>query len=552
MSATKLARYWHTVRYLKPVQLADRAKRRLLPLRQPVAAPADLRFRRLTPRFDRPGRKAAMRQGGAEFFGRYHAIDFATSWDVADDDLWKYNLHYFDDLWVTGGRDSGVDYLELIDNWIDTEADVNGVGFAPYPTSLRIVNWCKYFWALPAEQVSRKMRQSLAIQAATLAQRLEYHLLANHLFANAKALVFAGVAFEGAFGERLLRRGLDILDRELGEQFLADGGHFELSPMYHNVLVWDVLDLLALSEIAGRPALAAMAARFRAVARDGVAWSRHMAHPDGEVAFFNDAAIGVAPTAAELATYAQRLDVDTVDEADSGGRAVHAVNLRPSGYAVVQGKDYKAILDLAEVGPPYQPGHAHADTLSFELSAFGRRCLVNTGVSTYSVGKERDDERATRAHNTVELDGRNSSDVWAGFRVARRAIPFDRSIECSADACTVKCAHSGYRVPPTNAVHAREWRFSRSAVSIIDRVTGDIRAGRAYFHFHPDCTLTETNGNWRIELGEKALIVESNGNPPVIDDYRWHEGFGHSKTAKRLVFNFEGQLTVTLRLGEAQ
>jgi hypothetical protein len=31
------------------------------------------------------------------------------------------------------------------------------------------------------------------------------------------------------------------------------------------------------------------------------------------------------------------------------------------------------ILDVAPVGPDYLPGHAHADTLSFELSLFGQR-----------------------------------------------------------------------------------------------------------------------------------------------------------------------------------
>ena len=80
-----------------------------------------------------------------------------------------------------------------------------------------------------------------------------------------------------------------------------------------------------------------------------------------------------------------------------------------------------ALLDVAPVGPDYLPGHAHADTLSFELSLFGQRVLVNSGTSQYEAGPERSRQRGTAAHNTVIVDGHDSSEVWAGFRVARRA-----------------------------------------------------------------------------------------------------------------------------------
>lgn len=549
MAVETLARYLHTVRYLKPVQLLNRISRTVLPLRAPVPAPSELTFRSLTPGFDRPGRRPAFRQGGAEFFGRYHDIDFVQSWDVDDDDLWQYNLHYFDDLWMAGGKASGVDHDRLINAWIDTQTDINGVGLAPYPTSLRIVNWCKYFWSLPGEELTGRMLRSLAIQAATLERRIEYHLLANHLFANAKALAFAGAAFEGRFGTSLLQRGLRILDEQIDEQFLADGAHIELSPMYHNILAWDVLDLLALSRSAGLAALESRAGRFEDAARKSIAWSRHMTHPDGEVAFFNDAAIGVAPTTSELERYAGRLGVAAAGDPPASERSVWVEDLRDSGYAVVRTADYKAILDLAEVGPPYQPGHAHADTLSFEMSVFGRRCVVNTGVSTYRIGDERDFERSTRAHNTVEVNGRNSSDVWAGFRVARRAVPFDRKIRCDSDCCTVECAHSGYMAAPGNAVHARKWRFSRHAVSITDRVTGNVRTAYAFLHFHPACEIWECKGGWRVAIDEHELLVESDSSSAAVESYEWHESFGRSETAKRIVLPFDNELTVSLKFG---
>src|SRR5439155_3503852 len=83
-------------------------------------------------------------------------------------------------------------------------------------------------------------------QARWLRGRLEHHLLGNHLWANAKALVFAGAWFEGAEAERWLDTGVRLLRREFAEQILADGGHFERSPMYHAIALADVLDLCAL------------------------------------------------------------------------------------------------------------------------------------------------------------------------------------------------------------------------------------------------------------------------------------------------------------------
>ena len=41
--------------------------------------------------------------------------------------------------------------------------------------------------------------------------------------------------------------------------------------------------------------------------------------------------------------------------------------LNDSGYIRLNSKQAVAIIDTAPVGPDYIPGHAHADTLSFEF-----------------------------------------------------------------------------------------------------------------------------------------------------------------------------------------
>src|SRR5690606_37317091 len=85
---------------------------------------------------------------------------------------------------------------------------------------------------------------SLAVQVRWLRRCLEIHLLGNHLIANAKALVFAGLYFSGPEAHRWLATGLRILEREIAEQILPDGGQFERSTMYHALAYEDMLDLV--------------------------------------------------------------------------------------------------------------------------------------------------------------------------------------------------------------------------------------------------------------------------------------------------------------------
>ena len=64
-----------------------------------------------------------------------------------------------------------------------------------------------------------------------------------------KALVFAGLFFNGKESNRWYQIGQKIIDKELLEQVLNDGGNFELSPMYHSIFLEDLLDLVNIHHI---------------------------------------------------------------------------------------------------------------------------------------------------------------------------------------------------------------------------------------------------------------------------------------------------------------
>ena len=397
--------------------------------------------------------------------------------------------------------------------------------------SLRIVNWIK--WLVRERGIdpsaASTVFRSLELQSHVLSQRLETDLLGNHLFANAKALIFAGCFFEGASADGWFERGAQVLSRELDEQILTDGGYFELSPMYHSIILEDILDLLSLQQAyPGRPWAEHGLGRshLEQIARSMLGWLGGMTHPDGQIALFSDAAMGVAATLAMLTRYAERLGLTVqVPSRADGIRAMNA-----SGFIRVDRGLVSAILDVGTVGPDHVPGHGHADTLTFEWSLADQRVLVNTGTSLYGEGPERLRQRGTAAHNTVVVDDQDSSEVWRGFRVARRAYPRDVTADVSSEPWTVGAAHDGYRRLPGRVIHRRRWEIGSNSLLVADRVEGKHRTAQARFHFHPQIQVAlhgARDGSLRGADRLTARFVITRGRA-WLDDSTYHPEFGCS------------------------
>ncbi|MDB4251138.1 heparinase II/III family protein [Amylibacter sp.] len=451
--------------------------------------------------------------------------------------LWRYNLHYFDDL---NAQDS-IARIEwqrvLLLRWVRENPPAVGTGWEPYPTSLRIVNWVK--WAMAGNTLPSECLGSLAVQARWLSQRLELHLRGNHLFANAKALVFSGLFFDGPEAETWMKKGMRILALEVPEQILSDGGQFERSTMYHALALEDMLDLCNVTAAFAD----AVPPYWRTTVEDWYSyigpmrdWLTAMCHPDGEISLFNDAAFGIAPAPVELQRYVDDLGLVTTIGAQMG-----VIHLAQSGYVRVAQDEMVALLDVAPIGPDYLLGHAHADTLSFELSVFGQRVLVNSGTSCYGLSPERLRQRETAAHNTVVVDEQNSSEVWSGFRVARRARPLGLEI-VREGGVKVVCSHDGYCRLPGQPMHRRQWFFEAASLVVEDSVSGNFGDAEARFHLHPKVILEELDRGvtgrlglendrwltWCVEMGEL-----------VIEESTYHPCFGISEPSRCLVLHLQ-------------
>jgi uncharacterized heparinase superfamily protein len=451
--------------------------------------------------------------------------------------LWTYNLHYFDDLNAADAVTRRAWHERLLERWIDENPPGRGVGWEPYPVSRRIVNWIK--WSMRGNVLSDGARHSLAVQTRWLLGRIEWHLQGNHLVANAKALVYAGLYFQGTEAEMWLRGGLELVRAEISEQVLADGGHFERSPMYHAGFVEDLLDCAGILQTYGRkidPSWPELIARM-------LHWLDSMSHPDGDIAFFNDAAFGVAPNAAALRDYGARLGINVEPLKRKDLR-----QLMPSGYVSIARPPFLLLCDVAPVGPEHLPAHAHADTLSFELSVEGRRIFVNSGTSEYGAGAERQRQRGTAAHNTLMIDDENSSEVWAGFRVARRARTRLLKADTSESSATVAAEHDGYRRLPGGNLHRRSWTLTDHDLVVADEIEGSFRSARAFFHVHPD---------FHVERGSDALqlrdargisleIAFRDAARVEVRDSTWHPQFGIAVPNQCIVAVLEGPRLKTL------
>jgi uncharacterized heparinase superfamily protein len=284
--------------------------------------------------------------------------------------------------------------------------------------------------------------------------------------------------------------------------------------MYHALALEDMLDLIHLGHTAGVP----MPDAWPAIAARMVDWLAVMSHPDDGIALFNDAAFGIAPSNEELRRFGAALGVEAREPPSSPYRL-----LANSGYVRAEATDAVLIIDVAPIGPDYLPGHAHADTLSFEMSMFGQRLFTNGGTSRYGLGPEREAERGTAAHSTVVVDGKDSSEVWAGFRVARRARPFDVQVRQTGSDLEIAGAHDGYLRLPGRPVHRRAWKLRQGRLCIVDRVDGRFSTAVARYHLHPDivCEIDPagSRGNFRLPGGQLVNWRAEGGTIRLAESY---------------------------------
>jgi hypothetical protein len=397
---------------------------------------------------------------GFELIHRRHRFRDEIDWsELGNGPLWAFHLNQFD--YARAPSLSPKSRWQLIDHWIENCHD--GPGWAPHPISLRTLSWGKLLLTPGALELSpdraERVRTSIAHQIETLAEAFETRLQANHLFSNIASVVFAGLMFEGERADAWLKSESD-LRREISLQIQGDGSHIEGSPMYHALLLESVLDLINLSRAVGNRAPAGLVASLEDAASRMLGAHRIWTHPDAEIALLGDAAFDIAHLPQALETYAASLGIDPIGPARPGALDDAGVFRMESGKLVL-------IATAAPPMPAYQPGHAHCDALSFELSIGDERVVTDTGVTEYIPGALRDISRETASHATLQIDGGEQSEIWAAHRVGGRCTV---EIENSESNRLVAACNSW---STRHTRHRRSFELDAGRLVIEDAISGE-------------------------------------------------------------------------------
>lgn len=430
-------------------------------------------------------------------------INFKTSWkNQKHGKLWLYNLHYFDFLNSKIDYHNTEFYLTVIDKWIDNNPDENSIGWDAYPISLRLVNIIKF---LIQNQIdNKKINMSIFSQAHILSKKLDKHILGNHLIANAKALIFAGFYFDDLNGERFFSKGINLLMSEINLQILDDGGHFELSPMYHNIILNDLLDIIKMMQIYNFQKNSYEYKTIVYKVKKMTKWMMHMQHTDGSIPFFNDAAFGIAPNSSSIAKFIKSLEIKVPLKTKKN----FIKYLQSSGYASIKDKELRLIMDVGNLGPDFLLAHAHADTLSFEMSLYGNKLIVNGGTSSYDLLKDREIERSSKSHSTITVNNNNSSDTWNYFRVAKRAKIKNVKLIKNSNLVEIRGEHNGYNTFFSKNIVSRKLSVETKKIKIHDKVSKLQPNTISKLILHP---------NVKIIYNDKKLVKMKIGKSNVVN-----------------------------------
>lgn len=529
-------KYYHTLIHLKPIQIRyqlwyriRRYWRKLIWLKHPFSIKKEGYPLELEPFIEK---LTSINDYQFNFLNQYKIFTGNDiDWNYKEfGKLWTYNLNYFDfllqsDLKTETGHVLIKDFISKLNN--------NSTAIEPYPIALRGINWIKFFSKLKIQ--NSEFNNSLFAQYQILFDNLEYHLLGNHLLEDGFSLLIGAFYFRD---EKFYKKAVAILKAELNEQILNDGGHFELSPMYHQIILDRLLDCINLVQknkrFDGQELLLIL---LNEKVEKMLQWINCITFSNGQIPLLNDSVPGISPSTDQLNEYAIRLGI--IDENTFREIRVNSCNLSQSGYRRFNGINYECILDIGPIGPTYQPGHAHADTFNFVLNINNQSVIIDTGISTYESNQTRLEERGTAAHNTVTIDNENSSGVWSSFRVANRA----KVNIIKENGKTVVAEHNGYQHRGT--IHQREWEFQENQLQITDTLKGTNTEGKAHLWLAPQITpVAKKNA---IHLENAILTFEYAKKVSVI---KTHIPVGYNKYEDnyKIEITFKGHLSTTLSI----
>lgn len=461
--------------------------------------------------------------GAFKFLNLSKSFEDNIDWNYnAYGKLWTYNLCYFD--FLNQEKGNTLELKQLIADFI-TKHTSHKDALEPFPISLRGINWIKFLSKNGINET--KINTTLYSDYYRLSKNLEYHLLGNHVLENGFSMLFGAYYFKD---EEFYHIAKKILKEELKEQILDDGAHFELSPMYHKIMLHRVLDCISLIQQNNWKTIELLQL-LKQKAEKMLSWLQTISFRNTDLPMVNDCAYDIAPSTKALFNYAKSLNISWDNN----------TNLKQCGYRKLENKRFELFMDVGKIGPSYQPGHAHADTLSFVLYIDDTPVIVDTGTSTYEKNARRQQERSTAAHNTIQLDNFEQSQVWGGFRVANRA----EIVELEENNNQLSATHNGYK--NLGVLHERSFTLNESSVVIKDQLSKPYKGlQKAYFHLDSELKNVICKESQVLFTDKNVCFCFDGALQIKVDSYDLTTGFNQTIKSKKLIITFNQYLKTTI------
>lgn len=441
----------------------------------------------------------------------FETRDF-NMWKFPDaNHLWNFNVHYLEYLvplfsrWKATSDDNYRKRInEILESWHDTgshEADSN----QSYTISLRVINQLIVAEAVDCKQ---ELFDSIYAQYRYLLSHQEKHLLGNHYLENLKAIVICSMVFkEEKIYKKYIKKFLD----ELAEETTEDGLHYELSLMYHKIILEDLIRVAIVLDQAGKKEY-----------KDVIYYIKKMStalfsleYGINRTPLFNDAGDNVAKTKKELLDTCRRHFNISPEKHDS-----------IAGYYKLYNGKIVIMIDAGRLSPTYMPGHAHCDCLSFEMFYDGNPIFVNSGTYQYQ-GDKRKYFRSTEAHNTVMMNNHEQSELWGEHRAGRRITKIEANVKENRFVGSYK-NYCGDK-------HTRSIKLGNGVLEIIDQTS---TSGKSFLHLAPG--LKYQNG---IIVGDGFFITIIPINCGMdIQTMPYADSFGKVEDSECLIFSWENDI----------
>ena len=301
------------------------------------------------------------------------------------------------------------------------------------------------------------------------------------------------------------------MENTIERQFTAEGIHREHSPDYHSYSLTRLTRILATDWFD----LSDDAARRLRLAADHKPWFRH---PNGHMAMIGDTARGRAvPELFSRAMAKGSIGTEPGRVFDASGYAVLRSPIREQpfekhSYLIFWAGDERP-------GNPFEHSysHSHADDFTFEWSVNGVPVVVDSGKYSYEADEWRAYFVSTRAHNTIEIDGRDVSNRKPGNDNQWQQGP--RIVSASTGSPLQHVAARTVRRKP-GVSHQRLLVTQPGAwLAIVDRLAGaEPFDATQWLHFHESWTFRRDADRWLGKHPDGRLLVQTLAPDAAVAD----------------------------------